>query len=160
MRRISRSLIASVAVLVLGSSTAIAAPPGGNPHFIKNQTFGVLDGNDLVVHFKESGLPSGATETITVTGTYNLTLQCINNGGNNPKDPKKTKITEDAGASGDFTADQSGNVVGSLTLIAPEVEFSCPPGQTVVASDESWTNVTITDDDTDVSLSLGTFTIG
>jgi hypothetical protein len=160
MRHISRSLIASTAALLLGPITVLAAPPSGNPHFIRNQTSAELDGDDLVVQFKEAGVPSGATETITVSGTFNATAQCINNGGINPNDPKKTLITSEESTSGEFTADQSGNVTGTLVLEAPDIQFSCPPGQTRVISGERWTGVTITDEDTDASLSLGNFTIG
>ncbi|MFY0534106.1 hypothetical protein [Nannocystis pusilla] len=117
-----------------------------------------MDGEDLVVEFKEAGVPSGATETITVTGTFNATAQCINKGGINPNDPKKTQITSEGTASGSSPRTRAATSPAPWCWKRRTSTFPAP-GQTRVISNERWTDVTITDEDTDASLSLGNFTI-
>ncbi|MCY1056736.1 hypothetical protein [Nannocystis sp. SCPEA4] len=160
MRHTSRLILASAAALLFAPSTVLA----GNPHFIKNQTTASLSGSDLVVVFKEAGLPSGSTETITVSADFEGTFQCINGGGKNPNDPKKTVIRSQVSESGEFTADKNGNVTGSLTLSPPspaQVGFSCPPGQQALRTTFSFSDITIDDEDSGASLGLpGTFSGG
>src|SRR5262245_60195662 len=84
--------------------------PSGNPHFIKNLvTSTVNDAGALVVDFKESGLPSRAVETITLSTTASATYAYINNGGNHPKADNKESVVAQLSTSGQFTADQNGN---------------------------------------------------
>src|SRR5436309_4030227 len=90
MRRIGTLLAALVAVGVLAAPAAFA----GSPHFIKNLTSASLSGANLVVNFKEAGLPSGAVETVTLSATEAVTYECVNGGGKNPSaSNKKTFVT-------------------------------------------------------------------
>ena len=148
------------AVLTGGITSAFAA--NGSPHFIKNATSASLSGADLVVKFKEAGLPSGAVETITTSATATTTYECVNGGGHNPSASNKTTTVTQVSKTGVFTADKNGNVVGSLTLSPPtatELGFTCPPGQTVTFVSVTYSNVSITDSTSGASIALpGTFT--
>jgi hypothetical protein len=149
-------LLAVFTVLAITASLAVA----GNAHFIGSQTGGTLQNNgSLVVSFKEAGLESGSTSTITVSGTGTADYECINGGGKNPTADNKDTVSAEVSASGDFTATKNGNVVGSLTLSPPGPgSFSCPNGQRLSGpTNVSYTNVWITDEDTGATLSLGDF---
>ena len=156
MRRVGKyvGILASlVMLLALTSPVALA----GNPHFIKNATSDSLSGANLVASFKEAGLPSGATETITLSAHEAVTYECVNGGGHNPSASNKTTFQETESVSGAFTADQNGNIVGSLTLAVPSAAslgFACPPGQTTTFVSVSYTNVSLSDADTGISISL------
>jgi hypothetical protein len=149
-------LLAVFTVLTITASVALA----GNAHFIGSQTGGTLQNNgNLVVSFKEAGLESGSTSTITVSGTGTADYECINGGGKNPTADNKDTVSAEVSASGDFTATKNGNVVGSLTLSPPGPgSFSCPNGQRLSGpTNVSYTGVSITDGDTGASLALGDF---
>ena len=148
--------ITVIAVLAITTSLTLA----GNPHFLKAHTSGTLQSDgDLVVSFKEAGLESGSTSTITVSATGTADYECINGGGKNPTADNKDTVSSELSVSGEFTADKNGNVRGSLTLNPPGPGgFSCPPGQQLSGpTNVSYTNVVITDEDTGASLALGNF---
>ncbi len=149
-------LLAVFTVLAITASLAVA----GNAHFIGSQTGGTLQNNgNLVVNFKEAGLESGSTSTITVSATGTADYECINGGGKNPTADNKDTVSADLSVSGDFTATKNGNVVGTLTLNPPGPgSFSCPNGQRLSGpTNVSYTNVVITDEDTGATLALGDF---
>ena len=156
MRRVGKyvGILASlVMLLALTSPVALA----GNPHFIKNATSDSLSGANLVATFKEAGLPSGATETLTLSAHEAVTYECVNGGNHNPSASNKTTFQETNSVSGNFTADQNGNVVGSLTLTVPSAAslgFACPPGQTTTFVSVSYSNVSLSDADTGISIAL------
>lgn len=157
VKKVFTLLVAVLAGLLLFTSPAQA----GNPHFIKNATSATLSGANLVVNFKEAGLPSGAVETVVVAATATTTYECVNNGGKNPSASNKTTTVTDVSESGTFTANKNGNIVGSLTLTPPtaaDLGFSCPPGQTVTFVGVEYSNVTITDTTSGATTSFpGTF---
>jgi hypothetical protein len=129
----------------------------GNAHFIKNATNATLSGSNLVVHFKETGLASGATETITATASALTTYECVNNGGHNPSASNKTTTQTKVSASGQFKADKNGNVEDTLTLSPPtasQLGFSCPSGQTVTFVSVTYSSVMVTDETSDASFSI------
>jgi hypothetical protein len=149
------TLVAVIGVfgLVYAGPNAIA----GSPHFIKNATRASLDGANLVVNFKEAGLPSGATETVTLSASETVTYECVNGGGQNPSASNKKTVKTTASTSGEFTADRNGNIVGSLTLepaSAGDVGFTCPPGQTVTFVSVTYSNVTLSDADSGATRSF------
>lgn len=160
MRRTLRVIIGAIAVAL-----AFTAAPAfaGNGHFIANHTEASLSGSDLDVKFKEAGLESGATVTITASADFTGTYQCVNNGGKNPNDPKKTATNGEVSDSGEFTVGRNGTVSGTLTLspLAAPADFTCPAGQRKLLTEWSYTNVQIEDTDTGAQLSLaGTFSGG
>ena len=160
MRRII-SIITLVAALVAVLAMSAVPAFAGSPHFIKSATSATLSGSDLVVKFKEAGLAAGSTETITVSATATTTYECVNGGGKNPSASNKTTTQTDISESGEFTADKNGNVKGTLTLSPPSAEdlgFSCPPGQTTTFVSVTYTNVSVTDEDSGATRDIpGTF---
>jgi hypothetical protein len=146
--------VAVFATLALGATPAFA----GSPHFIKNATTASLDGANLTVTFKEAGLPSGSTETVTLSASETVTYECVNGGGKNPSASNKRTIQTTGSTSGEFTADKNGNIVGSLTLSpasASSVGFTCPPGQTVTFVSVTYSNITLTDTTSGATTSFG-----
>jgi hypothetical protein len=154
-----RFLVALTAAAALMVPFALA---GGNAHFIKSQTSASLSGSSLVCSFKEAGLSSGSVETITCNASESVTYECVNGGGKNPSASNKQTTQTTGSASGEFPADQNGNVSGTLTInpaSASSVGFSCPNGQTVTFVSVTYSNVSITDTDSGANISLpGTFT--
>jgi hypothetical protein len=152
------ALGAVLGVLVAIAPTAFA----GNAHFIKSATSASLSGSSLVCTFKEAGLQSGSTETVTCSATATTTYECVNNGGKNPSASNKTTRQTAASGSGEFTADRNGNISGSVTISPPsaaDLGFSCPSGQTVTFVSVSYTGVTLTDEDSGAAIAIaGTFT--
>lgn len=150
---------AACAALALAAGPAVA----GNAHFIKSGTSASASGPTLTVKFKEAGLESGSVETITVTAHLDATYQCINGGGKNPDDAKKTSVSGDFSESGEFTAAKNGNLVGSLSMSAPAASdvLDCPNGQREALTAVTWSDISITDEDTGATLALpGTFSSG
>lgn len=150
------TVLAVIAALAITASVAFA----GNAHFIGSHTSGTLqNNNNLVVSFKEAGLESGSTSTITVSAIGTADYECINGGNKNPTADNKDTVESDLSVSGEFTATKNGNVTGSLTLNPPGPgDFSCPPGQRLSGpTNVSYTNVVINDEDTGASLALGDF---
>jgi hypothetical protein len=152
-----------VALAVSGASAALVVPSAtaGNAHFIKSATNASLSGSSLVCSFKEAGLASGSTETVTCSADATTTYECVNRGGHNPSASNKTTTNSAVSQSGNFTADRSGNIVGSLTLSPPsasQLGFSCPSGQTVTFVGVTYSNVRVVDSTAGASASItGTF---
>jgi hypothetical protein len=147
---------------VLAVAAALASPAtAGNAHFIKNATFASLSGSNLVCTFKEAGLESGSTETVTCSAAASTTYECVNNGGHNPSASNKTTTNSQVQGSGEFTADRSGNIAGSVTLSPPsasDLGFSCPSGQTVTFVGVTYSSVSLSDEDSGASTTIpGTF---
>jgi hypothetical protein len=151
--------IAAAAVTLLVAATPASA---GNPHFIKNATSASLSGANLVCKFKEAGLPSGSVETVTCSATQSVVYECVNGGDKNPAASNKKTFATSSSASGQFTADRNGNIVGTLTqtpVSAASLGFSCPPGQTVTFVSVTYSNIRIVDSTSGASLAIpGTFT--
>jgi hypothetical protein len=146
------------------SVVAALAPSAiaGNAHFIKSATSASLSGANLVCSFKEAGLESGSTETVTCSANARTTYECVNNGGKNPSASNKTTTDTRVSGSGEFSADKNGNISGSVTLSPPSAAslgFSCPSGQTVTFVSVIYSGVSITDEDSGATASIpGTFT--
>jgi hypothetical protein len=153
MNRSHLLAVAGVAAMAVTSSMAFA----GSPHFIKNATDAQLSGANLVVDFKEAGLPSGAEETVTVSCSESLVYECVNNGGKNPSASNKSTFQTTGGASGEFKADKNGNIEDSLTITpksAQDLGFDCPNGQTVTFVSVTYSQCTLNDTTSGASLSF------
>jgi len=162
-KRILAIIAAVFTAILLFGGPAQAAPPTGNPHFIKSATSASLSGSDLVVSFKETGLPSGTVVTIVASADFTGTYQCINKAGHNPSDIKKTIENQPVSATGNFTVAKNGNVTDSLTLSPADAGtvLDCPSGQTATLTAWSYTNVVVTDTTSGASLAIsGTFAGG
>lgn len=136
---------AAAAAVVLSTAPAFA----GNAHFIKSAT-DVSSANltSLSVSFKEAGLESGSVETIVLSADVTAVYQCINGGGHNANASNKSEETFHPSASGEFSANKNGNVVGSLSLSVPGTDANalvCPGGQKEQLSTTTWSNVSLED---------------
>jgi hypothetical protein len=154
MRQTLTAMLLVAATMSLMAVDAFA----GNAHFIKNATDVTLSGSNLIVNFKEAGLQSGSVETITVSAQGMAIYRCYTKSGNKPEASNKTGSVP-VSASGTFTADKNGNLVGNLTLSPPGPEgFSCPPGQILQLDSVTYTDVMIMDTTSGATLALsGTF---
>jgi hypothetical protein len=163
-----RTLFLSAAALALGACadgtrTPLTGPGepifarGSGAHFIRNATGAEREGDNLIVNFKEAGLPAGSSQLITASALATATYQCVNRGGNVPADPKKTTDASQVSGSGEFTADKNGNVVGFVVIEPPPAPatFSCPNGQNVSGPlDVSFSNVSIKDETSGAFLAI------
>ncbi|HWJ11271.1 MAG TPA: hypothetical protein VNS46_17960 [Nocardioides sp.] len=158
LARALTTAVAALVALVLSAGPALAA----SPHFVSASLS--ASGSGLTATFKEAGLGSGTTVTITLHASYDAVFQCINGGQKNPSASNKTTIAGEASASGQFTSGKNGNVVGSLTLSAPSTEgngFSCPKGQTETLTQITWFDVSLVDSTSGASESFaGSWTFG
>jgi hypothetical protein len=152
MQRFRNAILTAIALVAVTATLAFA----GNAHFIKSATSASLDGNNLVVTFKEAGLESGSSETVVATADGTATYECFNNGGKHPQAANKETVHAEVSASGEFSADKNGNIVGTLTVQPPGPGgFSCPSGQTLVGpTNVSYTNIVLTDQDSGATIRL------
>ena len=90
-----------------------------NAHFITELTSASVSATGvLTVNFKEAGLGDSELVTIELTGTVDATYQWFNHGGNKPMgEPFSVHTVIDV--SGDFRADDNGQVTGSFTITPP-----------------------------------------
>lgn len=157
-RRLALGLASAPALLVVA---ALPAHASGSAHFIKSATSASQSGANVTVSFKEAGLASGSTETVTVSATAATTYECVNGGGKNPSASNKHTFNTSVSKSGVFSADKNGNVNGSETLSPPSAKslgFSCPSGQTVTFVSVSYSNLKVVDSTSGASTSFsGTF---
>ena len=139
------SAAAGAAALTLAATPVLAQT--SNAHFIASHTRASLSGMDLTVKFKEAGLESGSEITVQLSADLDATYQCLNNGGKNPNDPKKTDIDTTVSANVPFTVPKNGQLSGTITLQAPAAStvLSCPPGQTATLTAVAWSNIELTD---------------
>jgi hypothetical protein len=154
MRRITISFLTLLAV----ASISTLAVWAGNAHFINSfTTTSCTTGGNLNVCFKEAGLESGSSETISVSGDGTATYQCFNKGGKNPAAGNKTTVGGPVIASGEFSVAKNGNITGCLLLAPPGPgDFSCPAGQRLGgATDVSYSNLTLVDQDSGASAVIG-----
>jgi hypothetical protein len=156
MRKTFGVLAAAALVVALSTTAALAQ----SPHFVLASA-AVNNSADLVASFKVADL--GDSETILVMLSADATAQyaCFNKGGHH----KKTEtVSGPVSASGEFTSGQKLSVTGSLTVSAPsQGDFSCPNGQRLVLTFVQYSNVSLTADTAEGTVSAevpGTFTFG
>lgn len=140
---------AVIAVALASTATPLWAV---NPHFVSASGSGTLsagDGDgDMLVTFKEAGLGQGQTVNYTVyVSSATATYACINGGGSHPQAANKMTVSTSLIGTGTFTANNAGNIVGTITLEEPGPgNFSCPGGQSLVLSSVTYTGITLSDD--------------
>lgn len=134
------------------ATTAVGSKvPKPGAHFLAASA--ALDGTNLVVSFRESGLGVGNVTEVasaTVTALY----ACQNNGGQFPNAANKQLLTGPESATGSFEVTKNGDASGSLTLSLPPSTLVCPSGQHVVLASFSYTDVSITDATNQVSVAI------
>lgn len=127
-----------IALLVSLPTVALA----DSPHFI-SASDSINSAGALVVSFKEAGLGTVPSVSITVSASGTAVYACINNGGNHPKATNKETVSGPLSASGNFPV-RNGQTTGSLTVgpVGPG-SFSCPSGQNLVLSSVSYSSITV-----------------
>jgi hypothetical protein len=112
-------------------------------NFDERRTGAKCAGTNLEVNFRETGL--GNTPSVN----YLVTANAAN----------KRDVNGPVSAPGNFPSGKNGSVVGNITLNPPSAgDFSCPTGQDLVLLSATYSQVTITDTDHNVSFTLpGTF---
>lgn len=154
---LSALLFAACAESPTGLSPSL--PSFANAHFIGSQVgaTGPADDGTLVVNFKIAGLGDNVTTTVTASANATATYACRNNGGNFPADPKKQVVSGPVSNSGEFTSGKNGQITGSLTLSPPASTLDCPPGQSEVLVEVSYTDVQISEPNAGTISIEGTF---
>lgn len=146
MRRLlflATALCATLGLLGLGT---VAAQATSGAHFMNDTSASVTDTGALSVFIDEAGV-GNATVNYTLAWTGTAHYGCINGGGKHPR--AANKATSSTG--GTSTASES-PINGRVKATVPVSDtpppapsgFSCPPGQTLVLADVSYT-VTVTD---------------
>jgi hypothetical protein len=156
LRRSLLVVLTTIFALGLGTQAAFA----DSPHFVRASAS--ISGTSLTATFKEAGLGTNETVSITLNATATATYVCVNGGGSNPSAANKTTVTAPVSATGTFTSGKNGSVVGSLTVTAPGPgSFTCPPGQTLSLASVTYTDVSLTDTTNNVSADIpGSFSTG
>lgn len=133
-----KSVALVIALLVSLPTVALA----DNPHFI-SASDSINSAGALIVSFKEAGLGTVPSVSITVNANGTAVYACINGGGNHPKAANKETVSGPLSASGNFPV-RNGQTTGSLTVgpVGPG-SFSCPSGQKLVLSSVSYSNITV-----------------
>lgn len=126
-------------VMCIGVALAVSA------HFITGPS-ATLNGADLVVSWKESGLGNNVTANYTAAADGTAVYACINGGGNHPSATNKETVNGPVSANGTFSSSKNGNIVGSLTVEPPGPgTFTCPSGQTFTLAFVSYSNISLDD---------------
>ena len=118
-----------------------------NAHFVSASSSINAGTGALTVTFHEAGLGNTTQVTESLTADVQATFQWFNHGGQNPQGVP-FNVDETITATGTFTSDKNGEIMGSLTINPPGVnEFlsthhaaNWVPDLTV-----SYTNVVVTD---------------
>jgi hypothetical protein len=151
--------IAVVALAFLAFALVAQQALAVSPHFVRAS--GTLNANgSLTVDFKEAGLGTNQNIDYVLSADATATYVCVNRGGANPSAQNKTTVAGPVSATGTFNSGKNGQVTASLTVSPPPSDISCPPGQSLELARVTYSNVTLTDTTSGVSVSLGTFTSG
>jgi len=121
-----------------------------NQHFIFATA--ALSGNNVIVSWKEAGLGDNQRIDYIASADATATYHCVNNGGQCPDAANKVTVSGPVTASGTFTSGKNGHITASLQFGPPGPgSFACPPGQNLVLTDFSFSNIKITDVTNNVS---------
>ena len=156
MTRITTTTLFALLVLAAITLTVVFAD---SANFDERRTGAKCAGTNLDVNFRETGLGNTPSVNYLVTANGTASYACINGGQHNPKASNKRDVNGPVSAPGNFPSGKNGAVVGNITLSPPSAgDFSCPSGQDLVLLSVTYSQVTITDTDHNVSYTLpGTF---
>src|SRR5215211_4993839 len=155
MRKVLVVLGTFLAALMFG----VPAASADSPHFVR--VAGSLNADGTVtVSFKEAGLGTNQNVDFVLSADASATYVCVNKGGANPSAQNKTTVAGPVQTAGTFNSGKNGQITASLTVSPPPSDISCPPGQTLMLAQVTYTNVTLTDTTNSISAELGTFESG
>lgn len=148
--------ITTVVSLMFAAIIGLAGPAfAQNPHFNRADATGPNNNGSLTVTFRIVGLGSHETITATASADAQVKFACQNNGGNFPAAPNHQEFSRTVSTSGTFTATRSGQVNGTLTIFPPSPTLVCPRGQHIVLVSVSYTNVQISANTSEGTISQG-----
>ncbi len=154
VRHLSITILALLAMIGLTSSVAFASTSGA--HFMPDTSASIDASGALVVSIDEAGV-GNENVTYTLTADSTATYACINGGGNHPKAANKVNVNGGVTGGGTFSP-TNGRIHGSVSagpLTPNPATWSCPPGQTAVLANVSYSNIVLTDTTNGVSINLG-----
>lgn len=127
----------------LGAALGLAAVAwADSPHWI-NYGDSINSSGQLICSFKEAGLGTISSTSVTCTADATATYYCVNGGNNHPKAANKETVTEPVSGGGDFPV-RNGQTTGSITVDPPGPgSFSCPNGQRLVLGEVHYSNVVL-----------------
>lgn len=124
MRRVIVTMTASLMILVVGSTAALAA----NPHIVGSPSV-TVSGNSLILSASVAGLGNVETATFTLSGTVDVSSRCYTKSGNKPQAANKQE-TISVSQTETFPV-RNGRTNATFT-VTPLSTLDCPPGQRVV----------------------------
>jgi hypothetical protein len=130
MKHVVRILIATAAMFVLVTGTALA----DSPHQV-GQTQVSVSGNSLTISASIAGLGNVPSANFNLSGTVDVFSRCYNRGGNKPQADNKQE-TVNVSQSGTFPV-RNGRTNVSFT-VTPLSTLTCPGNQVVVIESVSY----------------------
>jgi hypothetical protein len=130
MKHVVRILIATAAMFVLVTGTALA----DSPHQV-GQTQVSVSGNSLTISASIAGLGNVPSANFNLSGTVDVFSRCYNRGGNKPQADNKQE-TVNVSQSGTFPV-RNGRTNVSFT-VTPLSTLTCPGNPVVVIESVSY----------------------
>ncbi len=112
---------------------------------------------DLLFSFTLVGLGNVETTVEAEIGAATAVFGCVNNGAKRPKASNKTAVTLPLSATGTFTPDRNGRVIGDVlvdTSPLGDTLLECPSGQTLTAISLRLDDLSLTELGTGASTTL------
>jgi hypothetical protein len=152
-----KTLKLSLAIAMVGVAAlmfwTVAASATSGAHF-SSTSESISASGALVVSWDEAGVGQ-ETVNYTLNASGSAVYACINGGDNHPKASNKATVNGPVTASGTFPRTKNGRVTGTLSAGPPSAgSFSCPTGQNLVLVSVSYTNIVLTDNTNNESVSL------
>ena len=121
MNRLIRSLVLSVAALLIATSSVFAA----NPHIVGTPST-TVSGNSITFSASVAGLGNVPSATFSLVGTIDVSSRCYTRSGNKPQAANKQE-TINVSQTETFAV-RNGRTNATFT-VSPLSTLDCPPGQ-------------------------------
>ena len=123
MNRLIRSLVLSVAALLIATSSVFAA----NPHVLGTPST-IVSGNSITFSASVAGLGNVPSATFSLVGTIDVSSRCYTRSGNKPQAANKQE-TINVSETETFAV-RNGRTNATFT-VSPLSTLDCPRGQIV-----------------------------
>lgn len=122
------------------------------PHFIIAKAS--IDNNGILcATFKEAGLGDNESIQYTLSAFAEAVYQCVNNGGGCPQTANKQTVSGTVIATASFSSGKNGQVTAKICVLPPQGTLSCPDTQHPELLQVTYSNVTLTDNTNNISVS-------
>jgi hypothetical protein len=142
---------AVVLVVMVALVCAAGVAWAQSPHFVGRVTATLLSNNDVQVCFKEAGLGDNEQITYVASASATATFVCVNNGGECPNAANKQTVSGPVSGTGTFSSGKNGSIERCIIIEGLEAPDFCPGGQTETLDLISYSSITITDTNNNVS---------